>query len=368
MATGVVDYNSDLVRKKWMREGLIQNASKSSWAAVSGNSKNSIVYQENDISAGAGHTVVFDYDGNLSQRAIKGKTTAQGKGEQKKKFSDKLTVTDYRLVVDNGDKFDGVNIGDLSINSHSHSRSGLADLYTRFKDQALFDAAQGNLGQAATHIIDSTTFDIGVLTDIETTLRTGVGFNTGGTRRPPEPFMMANGEPIWILKVDAFLAGKLKNSTGYQSLVYNGDVRGNNNRAFTGIIGKIGRLLIQEEASFMGETDAGASWGLDSSDIELSGMRQYDVTNNAWTGQEGFDYASTLKSRALILGAGGLMLANGKSPDYKYEETDFGKKSESAVEFWMDVAKCNLKAENSDYKQAKVADIDYGVIALDIEI
>ncbi len=368
MATGVVDINSDLVRKKWMREGLIQNASTSNWAAVTGNSKSSIVYQENDIAASAGKTVVFDFDGNLSQRAIKGKTTAQGKGEQKKKFSDSLVVEDYRLVVDNGDKFDGVNIGDLQINSHGNSRSGLSDLYTRFKDQALYDAAQGNLGQTATHIIEPSTFDIGVLTDIETTLRTGRGFGTGGLRKPPEPFMTKDGEPVWLIKVDAMLAGILKKSSGYQSLVYQGDVRGNNNRAFTGIIGRIGRLIIQEDPLFFGETDAGSTWGLDSSDIEISGLRQYDTVNSAWTGQEGFDVASTIKSRALILGAGALMHANGKSPDYKYEETDFGKKSESAVEFWMNVAKCKFTAENEDYKQAKVAGVDNGVIALDVEV
>ena len=63
------------------------------------------------------------------------------KGEQKKKFSDKITVDRYRLVADNGDSFDAVNIGDLSISQHSDSRIKLGDLFTRFKDQALFDTA-----------------------------------------------------------------------------------------------------------------------------------------------------------------------------------------------------------------------------------
>ena len=115
MATAVVPYGSDLERRKWMREGLIQSASKSFWSPMTGSTKDAVVFQANNESADSGHTVVFDFDGNLSGRAIKGKDTAFGKGEEKRKFSDKLTVERYRLVVDNGDKFDGKAIGDLSI-------------------------------------------------------------------------------------------------------------------------------------------------------------------------------------------------------------------------------------------------------------
>jgi len=368
-ATGVVDIGSDLVRKKWMREGMLQKASDSIFAPFMGNSKDAIVYQENNSNAGDGHTVVFDFDGNLRNRAIKGKNTAYGKGEQKKKFSDKLTVERYRLVVDNGDDFDGVNIGDLSITQHGDSRSKLGDLFIRFKDQALIDAAQGNLGNTPTHIIDLTaTFGIAELTDIETTLKTGNGFDTGSTRRPPEPFKTMDGKKMWLFAVDAAMAGVLKKSSSYQSLVYNGDVRGNNNRAINGIIGKLGNLIIVEWDNFFGETDAG-TFGLDGSDIEMAGLRQYDSVNTEWTGQPSFDYASTLRSRGIIMGAGALQMAFGKMPDYKFQEsTDFGIKSESAVEFWMDAKKTKLTAEAGDYTSAKVAGIDYGVIAVDLTV
>ena len=103
MATGIVALDSDLVRKKWMREGLIQAASTSFWSPYVGSNKNSVIYQSNNMNASDGHTVVFDFDGNLSGKAVKGKNTAYGKGEQKKKFSDKITVDRYRLVADNGD-------------------------------------------------------------------------------------------------------------------------------------------------------------------------------------------------------------------------------------------------------------------------
>lgn len=389
MATGVVSLTSDLKRKKWMREGLIQASSISFWTPMTGNTKDAIVYQENNENSSSGHTVVFDYDGNLSGKGIKGKTTAFGKGEQKKKFSDKITVERYRLVVDNGDKFDGVDIGDLTINEHSDSRTKLGDLFTRFKDQSLFDAAQGLLVtnddgiQAPSHIINlGTTFTFGDLLNIEKILRTSNGFSTGGVRRPLDPYMFQNGtggqygkKPMWMFVIDAAMANLLRADTaGYQTIVRSGDWRGATNRNISGVIGTLGSLMIIEAPHFFGETSGTtAGWELDASEIEMCGLRQYDGTDPTtarWTGQEGFDYASTdLHSRGLIMGRSALQCAFGKQPDYKYQESqDFGIKSESAVEFWMESRKANLKAENKKYKQAKISDLDYGVVVVDVEV
>lgn len=384
--TGTVKIGSDLERRKWMRQGLIQKASQSFWNPYTGTSKDSVVFQANNENSAEGHTVVFDFDGNLSGKAIKGKDTAFGKGEQKKKFSDKVTVDRYRLVVDNGDKFDGVNIGDLSINEHSDSRSKLGDLWIRWKDQALFDAAQGLLTtnddgvQAPTHTIDlGTTFTFNQLLDIERTLKTSNGFTTGGIRRPLDPFRTtssAHGDrPLWIFVIDSAMANMLRKDTaGYQTLVRSGDIRGNNNRNISGVIGQIGAMLIVEANQFFGAT-AGTTlgWTLADSEIEMCGLRQYDGANPAsalWTGQTGFNYASAnLHSRGVILGTGALQIAFGKMPDYRWQPSqDFAIKSESALEVWTEVRKTKLKAENANYKAAKVADIDYGVVTVDVQV
>lgn len=379
MSTAVVSLTSDIRRKKWMQEGLIQAASKSFWNAYTGNTKDSIVFQAKNLSAKEGHTVVFDFDGNLSGKAIKGKTTAYGKGEQKKKFSDKITVERYRLVVDNGDEFDGVDIGDLSINQHSDSRQKLGDLFVRFKDQAVFDALQGNLGQAPSHTIDlGTTFTYSDLLDIENIIKTSNGYTTGGVRRPLEPFRMQNGEAVWLFVIDSKMKTILMQDatavSGFAAIMANADMRGNNNRLISHILGKVGQLIIVEAPNFFGVTDGTTpGWGLDESEIEISGLRQYAGAAPAsapWTGQSTFNYAhANLHSRGLILGAGASQLAFGKMPDYKFQESqDFGIKSESAVEFWMESQKTNMTAENSDYESAKVAAIDYGCIAVDLEV
>lgn len=364
-----VKFGSELKRKKWMREGLLQRKSLSFWAPYTGMSSDSVIYQVNNMNAADGHTVVFDYDGNMTGKAIKGKDTAYGKGEQKKKFNNKIEVARYRIPVDNGDAFDGVDIGDLSITQHADARTRLADSFIRWKDQGIFDALQGLKGSAPTHIIDlGTTFDSNSLLDIENTLKTSTAFSTGASRRPLQPYMLADGRPCWLFVMDTPMATMLKKSSGYQSLVYNADVRGNENRALKGVFGKIGNLLLVEADMFFGYTDtATATWGLQNNEVEIAGLRRKDASN-LWTGQIGYNPATDQISRGLLLGANAIQMAFGKMPDYKFQESqDFAISSESALEVWMETQKTILKEEFEDYRQAKVANIDYGVICVDVK-
>ncbi len=376
MTTAVVALSSDLKRRRWIREGLVQAASKSFWSPMTGASNEAIIYQVNNTSAKEGHTVVFDFSGNISGKAKKGKETAFGEGEAKRKFSDKIIVDRYRLVVDNGDEFDAVDIGDLAISQHSDSRAKLGDLWIRFKDQSIFDSAQGLVGQVPSHVIDlGTTFTFDNLIEIETTIKTSNGFTTGAVRRPLDPYRMEDGEPVWLFVIDAAMAQLIRKDTaGYQTIVRSGDVRGSNNRNIKGVIGKLGSLLIVQADQFFGETSGVVpGWGFNDSEIEISGLRQYDGADPLtaiWTGQEGFDYgSSTLHSRGLLMGAGAMQCAFGRHPDYKWQPSeDFGITSESALEVWFETQKTNLTAENDKYKQAKISDLDYGVVVVDVQI
>lgn len=367
-----IDINSELKRKKWMREGLVQAKSKSFWTPFTGMTADSVVVQANNLNAADGHTVVFDYDGNLAGKAIKGKETAFGKGEAKRKFSNKITVDRYRLVADNGDAFDAVEVGDLSLSQHADSREKLGDLFIRFKDQALFDAAQGLNGLTPSHIIDlGTTFDYNTLIDLESAIKTATGFTTGNTlkRSPLKPFRMSDGRGYWLFIVDTLMANKLKKATGYQNMVYNADIRGNDNRAISGVIGKIGNLLIVEADTFFGssEDQTALPITMEETGVEISGLRRRDEAG-LWSGMDGYSTTSDQISRGVILGANALQVAYGKMPDYKFQASqDFGIKSESALEVWMNVQKARLLAEMKDYEQAKLAGYDYGIIAVDVK-
>ena len=378
--TGVVDYNSQLERTKWMREGLIQAAPKSFWAAYTGSSSDSIVYQMNDPTAGEGQNVVFDFDGELVEGPVKGKETAFGKGEQKRKFSDRCTVERFRFTVDNGDKFDAVNIGDLSITEHSDSRTKLGNKWIKFKDQSIFDVSQ----HSATHIIRSATWDFDYLMDIENILKTGTGYSVGARRAPIKPFMTADGKPVWLVVVDSTLKTKMLKSSGAQNLLKDTDIRGNSNRLFTSTIGKIGHFVFVEADNFFGSTLGAAGSGILDSDgyalmnnnteIQFAGLRQYkdngtDYTPALWSGEAGFTASTeTLHSRALILGAGAFQYGFGKMPDYNLQMSqDFGIKSESMMEIWCGVKAAKYTVENTDYS-TPIGGISNGLIALDIKL
>lgn len=375
--TGVVNYNSPLIRQKWMAEGLVGTAPKSFWAPYIGKTSNSIIMQKNDITADkAGKTVVFDFDGYLVSGPVKGKTTAFGKGEEKRKFSDSLTIERYRFPVDNGDAFDGIEIGDLSITQHADSRSKLADKWVKFKDQAIFDSAQ----QQVTHIIQSSTFGFDDFLDIENIIKTGNGYTIGGRRMPLQPFYTTDMKPVWLMVIDSSLKTKLLKSSGAQSVFKDADIRGNENRLFKGVIGKIGNFVVVEADTFFGVqsgaiiTDLYAAMD-NISELQGAGLRQYvddgTVTfkPKKWSGDAGyFTETGAIYSRGLILGAGAMQQAFGRMPDYKYQESeDFGIKSESMLEVWCNTRTTSMTVENLDYDTG-IGGISNGSIAFDIKL
>lgn len=375
--TGVVDYNSPLVRSKWMAEGLVGTAPKSFWAPYIGKTSNSIIMQKNDITADkSGKTVIFDFDGYLVKGPVKGKTTAFGKGEEKRKFSDSLTIERYRFPVDNGDAFDGIEIGDLSITQHQDSRQKLADKWVKFKDQAIFDAAQ----QQVTHIIRSSTFGFDDFLNMETIIKTGNGYSVGGRRMPLQPFYTADNKPVWLMVIDAPLKQKLLGSSGAQAIFKDADVQGNENRLFKGVIGKVGNFVVVEAETFFGKQSGSIIVDLYSAmdnvaELQGAGLRNYvdNGTNEfipvKWTGDNGF-YEATgkLYSRGLILGACAIQQAFGRMPDYKYQESeDFGIKSESLLEVWCNTRTTSLTVENLDYDTG-IGGISNGSIAFDVKL
>ena len=372
--SGKVPYSSQIRRKAWMSEGLVQKSAKSFWAPYKGKTRDSIIMVENDISKKAGHEVVYDFDGALSGRPVKGNKTAKGTGEQKKKFSDSVKVADYRYVVDNGTKFDGVDIGDLSINEHADSRSKLGDLWVRSEDQAYFDLAQQQ-SEFGIDLGTDGTFD--EILEVEEVVKNGYGFDTSpvgiSKRLPLQPFTLSNGDPVWLWLVDVSFKRKLLASSGMQTVLQNADVRGNDNRLIKGYLGRVGNFLFVEAGSFFGYTEgdiinSDGYYEYENTGVEMAGFRKYDSVNGAWSGEEGFDIASTIKSRSVILGAGAFQKANGLMPDYKYEATDFEKFSESALETWCGAKSTKLLAENEDNKDGKIAGYNWGQIFVDIQL
>jgi len=373
--TGIVDYNSELVRKGWVLKGLVQAKSTSFWDGLTGMSEDAVIYQKNDFAVKEGHEVHFQMDGNLVGTAHVDKEQAWGKSEQKKLFSDSLRVKRLRWSVDNGDKFDAKNVGDLSLAEHGDSRTKLSDLFIRAKDQMVFDAMQGLLhGEAPTHnylpngksniggLVAADVFDYGFAMDLEDIIKSGRGYTTGGSRRPLEPYKLADGRKVWLLVIDSRQARDIRKDNNFIALAANADVRGENNILLKGVIGKLGAFIVIEAQNAFGT----ASSELGKSSVEISGLRKVDSTG-LFEGQANFGASGTvIASRGLVLGRGAVQIGFGKQPDYKFKSSqDFDIKSESALEVWMNVQKTILNTENTDYADAKVSGHDYGVIVFD---
>lgn len=374
--TGVVSLGSRLQRTGWMKEGILQNRSKSVFDGLTGNTKDAVVMQASLADEESGHEVTFDMDGNASGAGVVDKEQLWGNEEDKRKFSDFIRARRIRWGLNNGDKFDEKDIGDLRLGEHAHSRTLLSDLYVRQKDQMCFDAASGFLeGNAASHVIrpndratvgdlvagDKAGYDF--MMDTEEIIKTGRGFTVGENRRPIEPVELADGKRMWLWFVDARVARDLRKDTNFVAINQNADVRGKDNRLIKGVIGTYGAFMVVEQMDFYGKS---ASRTIGKSQVEIQGLRKLD-SNDLYNGETGYAASGAIvASRSLIMGAGALQVGFSRQPDYKFKSSqDYDITSGSALEVWMNVQKTVLKDENHDYVDAKVSGFDYGVVCVD---
>jgi len=402
---------SDLIRRRWTTDKLLSKSSVSFFAPYTGKDSNSIIYQESDGTCKEGHTVVFDFSAYLTGKSTRGSGEANSKSENKRKFSDKLTVDMFSWYVNNGSKFEACDIGDLELPQHESSVSDLGDLYIRHRDQARFDTLQGATidAGAPSHVFYlGNDFSWDDCLDIENAAKKGTGLfkTTNGIvstelapkRAPLKGWKTHNGTPVFLAIIDNVMATSLKKDPKYQLIKMNADVRGNNNSLISGLLGKESNVLYVEAPVFFGLTSPGEFRIMDDTELEFSGLRRYAVGKEGkqiWEGQPGFDAIEALSidekaiidaetdvgvkneliknrenkvySRGLLLGAGASREAFGQMPKYDVEWTKFKKTSESMLEIIYNTAKTNLSVEmGSDYA-GKVSDIDFGVIALDME-
>jgi len=377
--TGVIPYKNKLARQKWLREGITPIMEQSFWAAYIGNDKNAAVYQAADFSAGDGHTVVFDFDGFLSNEGRRGKEQAYGYGETKKKFSSMITIERGRYVVHNGDEFDLENIDAIDLAQHSDSVRKLGELWTKNKNQRIFDIAQGFAdGKEPTHIwrpnkrstladlTDTDVLTVDVLTEIELTCRTGQGFAVGRDRMPLIP-VSGNYGGRYTMIIDAYQEAQLRKDAEWKDIMKHADVRGQKNRLIQGYIGSIGLLDIVTAPSFYGSSSSKAQY---KTSVIASGMRMLN-SRGVYQGEKTFTLEGEKQiSRAIVLGQSAIQLASGKSPDFKLQESeDFGIDSESAIIVYSNGQKTQLEAETEDYQgQAALTGIDFGMFVVDTYI
>lgn len=386
--TGMVAQGSVLERRKIIKTGLIQQAANSWWGPYKGTTSDSIIYAVNARSPKGGNIVDFDMRGCLESRAIPDTTTAEGRGTQKKLFSDEVTIQTWRFVVDNGTKFRNKAIDHLELGEHSDSISLLADQWVRSVDQGLFDMAQQAPEFGFT--LDGTannTFNITALNRIEAAVKSGYGFDTTPTRyktrTPLRPFRTQGGSPLYLFIMDTHMKNVFLSDPEIRSLLSSADVRGNNNRLISGVIGKIGNFLMIEAPMFTGTTEGSILmhdnyYDFESTAVLFPGLRKYikDNQNVYWQGSKKYDAEianvgqanKDHYARGVILGASAIQFATGKDPEYHFRSYDFGKFSESCLEVWTGIKPARYYAENTDYKSVQFSGYNYGLVNVDVKL
>lgn len=387
--TGKVDINSPLIRKKWVLDNLLKEAPTSFWLPFTGTTSGSFVYLEKDESCTSGQNIIFDYSGELSGKLLRDNELVDGRGtgEIKRKFSSSLTMKDQNLEVNNGTKFDGCTIGDLSISQHSDSVKLLGSQYIRVSDQMKFDNAQG-VFSPATHILVKEELTYNDIVDIESlssaTRAKLVKAGTKGevtTTPAVKRAKLGTVQGKYMLLLDTYSANALKKDSKYQTLIASGDVRGMDNKVLTLALGKVGKLNIIETPEFEGSTPSvnGLLGSVNDSEVEVAGLRKYSVkgTDVFWQGTPEFDInydlfltgdtTVSIYSRNLLLGRDALQAGLGKSPDYKLYESKYGKETSSLLEVVTEVNKTVLTLESGQDYKGKVTGIDFGIIAIDIK-
>lgn len=390
--TGKLPITSPLIRNKWVKEGLVQEQTNSFWSPLKGTTLDACIVQSQTSTADDGHTIIMDYDGNFAGAARKGKEKAYGYGGVKLKFSDKLTSERLRYPINNGDSFDGKEIGDLSITEHSDSMSKLADNWIRQNDQFFFDIGVGYLrGAKPTHgwlpggraaakdLVSGDVMGYDEFLLMETAEKTGKGWSIGDDRRPMKPYKGggenngANPAPVYLHILTAQQCADLKLDSKFQTIVSQADVRGRDNMLLSNIIGRVGNSVYMEAPSYHGEEDEVGNNGLGKSLVEMSGLRRIKVTAGGvetFEGTEAYDAEVTAGTkvidRGLVIGAGAFSEGIGMDPDYKFQSSeDFGIDSESMLEWWGQAQATILTPETADYASAKIGNMTFGLAYFD---
>jgi len=375
--TSQLNLNDPLERKRWVKQQMViaANDRANLFRGYVGNSAQSIIYRSSFTNSNAMQSVIFDFDGFLSNPPIVGKQRAIGKGESQKYFSDQLHLNFYRFVRDNGWRVEASAWDKVNNTKHTYAMSQLANLNTRFYSQTLSDAFQGFLvGCEPTHVIrpngkGTTTAltsadkpSLSFLRKIEEVCQMGWGFSSG-TTETRLPLIPGTASGRYTLLVDQLFPILVREDADFQELIKHSDVRGNQNRNIRGYIGTIGNLdivTVPMAHGFMVSRNFGGSG------VMLPGFR-FMNKNGKITGEKGFDVKSDLIGRGVIIGQSALRLASGASPDYVYEEYDAKEFSESVLRAFLNVAPVKYKEHNGNYA-TKVTDYNFGMIHIEYYI
>ena len=378
-----------------------------------------------------GHIVNLPFTLGLHGAALMGDGRGVGRGEILKQLNSRIHCQRFRKSTNVANAYDAQDAGN-NFDEVSYASRLLTEYFVKWEDQWIFDAlsgiairpeggTNGGMHQRPSHgfIYGSgsrgsgagavATFGYDALNEIETAAMTGSGFHYGDERMPmgmPGMYRgkgmkkMARGMMRPVAKdclyfvCDKHVTRLLKSDSGFQNVMQNADMRGDN-VLIRGLQGfkqdslKIievqtahGRIndptrnvgLVNDAVAWGNNVETDSAFERDQVEVSVQGLRQFDG-NGYWSGQENFGVAQTGQatahqerwSRCYLLGMNAVQLASSTIPWVATQSEDHGDEVSVQLQNFLAVQKTILKTEKGgELPNAPVADIDFGAITVDI--
>ena len=429
---------SPLQRQSWLMnhvaDSMLRNSYTMGWR---GPNSDSIVHNimsrraRSGNDSDMGHIINLPFTLGLSGAALMGDGRGAGKGEAAKQLNSRIHCQRFRKSTTLANAYDAQDAGNMFDEVSYHSRL-LTEYFVKWEDQWIFDTlsgialrpeggTNGGMHQRPTHgfIFGSgdrgsgsgavASFGYDELNQIETAAMTGSGFTYGGTRIPMGmPGMyMAKGMKRTSRKMmkpvasdclyfvcDKHVTRLLKSDSGFQNVMQNADMRGDNVliRGLQGFKQDSLKIIevqsahgsISDPTRNVGLVNNATAWGnnvetdvaftRDKVGVSVQGLRQFDG-NGYWSGQDNFGVqqsGSTTAhlerwSRCYLLGMNAVQYASSTIPWIATQSEDHGDEVSVQLQNFLAVQKTILKAEKAgDFDSAVTTDIDFGAITVDI--
>jgi len=286
MATTPISTSHKLTVTQW-EAGLYKTyQEKTFFSKFKGTSENSVVQVKRDLVKKPGDAIVFGLSGILTGAGVTGNNVL-GTGDTSNEEA--MNFFNQRIVIDqirNGTRIAGLmDEQRTAFSLREAAKTQLTDWMAYNEDAALFTAVTGADIVSGT-LITGTGLTVDAIIDMkkEAMFPTADNISVGNTTRKIKPIKLAMGEEVFVLGVNPADAAALKKSADFKTYQYTGNNRGGSNPIFTGALGNIDGVIIQEHSGFpVGKPvimGAQALFLAYSNEI-LYGEKQFDYDNQS---------------------------------------------------------------------------------------
>lgn len=244
MATTSITTSHGVTNEQWKSSLFTTYQEKTFFGKFKGMSENDAVQVSRDLTKKPGDAITFNQSGLLVGTGVTGNSvlgTGDTSNEEAMKFNYQRVVIDQ---IRNGTRLAGrLDEKRPAFSMRNSAKVQLTDWMAHNEDDALFTA----LNTADT--IDISASYTAVTADSIALMKKEAMFPSGVTNKI-RPIKIANGVEVFCLGMNPTEALALRQSSDYKTMLIDADVRGDNNKIFTGALGMIHGVILYEHSGF----------------------------------------------------------------------------------------------------------------------